>query len=58
VAHRTGPTRYSSAPRPDCWESLFASSSMASRLTLKASVTCDAAELFLPIAGQHQLQFR
>ena len=62
VAHRTGPTRSSSAPRPDCTvsrvESLLASSSMPSRLTPKAIVTGDAAELFLPITGQHQLQFR
>jgi len=31
---------------------------MPSRLTPKAIVTCDAAEFFLPIASQHQLQFR
>jgi hypothetical protein len=31
---------------------------MPSRLTPKPIVTDDAAELFLPIASQHQLQFR
>ena len=56
VAHGTGPTRCTSASRPDRLGLLRAASLRLSQLMSKMIPTCDAAELFLPIASEHHLQ--